>query len=155
LHNFMRQSGNLLIGGNASMPNNLTASELLAVHILDAALQRAHRAADLATVDHPELDVEISITSDVGRLDLTDLVPIRFFVSAAPPGACKSGNLLAVETTATMVRSIRSAVEWVVAEVARMEAENPGDCELPADVNPPNSSPPVLGRSAESEVQQP
>jgi hypothetical protein len=129
-----------------TMPNTNatpTAAELLAVRILDAALQRAHRAADLATADYPELDVEISITRDVGRLDPTDLVPIHYFVIAAASGAGRGGDLLPVETTATMVRQIRSSVELVIREIAGMEAEavaeavaNPyeTDVELPATV---------------------
>jgi hypothetical protein len=103
------------------MPHTPTAAELLAVRILDAALQRAHRAADLATADHPELDVEISITRDVGRLDPTALVPIHYFIAAAS-GSCRGGDLLPVETTTTMVRQIRSTMELVIREVAGMGA---------------------------------
>jgi hypothetical protein len=142
------------------MPNTNatpTAAELLAVRILDAALQRAHRAADEATHDHPELDIEISITRDVGRLDPTDPVPIHYLVIAAASGACRGGDLLPVETTTTMVRQIRGAVELVIREVAGMEAasiaeaveNDPCEVELPADIDPLPGWPPVAGRSAE------
>jgi hypothetical protein len=101
----------------------MTAAEYLGSTLLASAVARAHHAADLATHDHPELDVEISITRDVGRLDPTDLVPIHYFVIATASGACRGGDLLPVETTATMVRQIRSTVELVIREVAGMEAE--------------------------------
>jgi hypothetical protein len=80
-------------------------------------------------------------------------------VIATASGACRGGDLLPVETTATMVRQIRSTVEVVIREVAGMEAEavaeavenSPYEVELPCDVNPPPGWPPVVGRSAEPE----
>jgi hypothetical protein len=143
-------------GGDRHMAKGdciVNAAELLAVHILDAALRRAHEAADLVAGDYPKFDWEITFTYDVGRINPADLSPLHVLVVAAGPGASKSADLLPCEATITMARAIRAAAEAVSREVARLEAEHAAENapELPADVDPDPDWPPLAGRSATPE----
>jgi hypothetical protein len=107
----------------------MTAVELVGVDLLTDAFRRAHRAAEVVNLEHPNLEVLVYLDKQITTVEPDELPNVHFLVIAGDPGVSRGGNLEPAETVTTMTATIRAAAQYVTSEVARMEATHPYECE--------------------------
>jgi len=103
------------------------ANALVFASQLNAALARAHCAAEIVAAEHLEFSLELYLDSPIGHLDPSDLPMIRALAIALGPGISRGTSLSPATTVVEMTRDIRRACQELAEQVRlAVEADDAG-----------------------------